>query len=99
MWRNKKPDAPQGVDPEPKNLQTNQPLKPAPASREGITNTGRDAAGATEAMADPATARLGAGLHVKGGNWGNEGLYIEGNGESLGLSIIGKRKSGATTKL
>ena len=99
MWRNKKPDAPQGVDPEPKNLQTNQPLKPAPASREGITNTGRDAARATEAMADRATARLGSSLHVKGEIWGNEDLHIEGTVEGLVHLNEWKLTVGATAKL
>jgi hypothetical protein len=51
MWRNKKLDTPQGADPEPKNLQTNQPPKPAPGSWEGITRTGKDAVGPTGAMA------------------------------------------------
>ena len=32
MWRNKKPDTPQGANPEPNNLQANQALKPAPQS-------------------------------------------------------------------
>jgi len=99
MWRNKKPDTPQGADPEPKNLPTNQLLKPAPAFREGITNTGRDAVGPTETMADRATARLGSSLHVKGEIWGNEDLYIDGTVE--GLVHLDERKLtvGATAKL
>jgi len=32
MWGNKKPETPQGADPEPKNMQTNQPPKSAPES-------------------------------------------------------------------
>jgi|SRR5882757_2625859 len=99
MWRNKKPDTPQGADPEPKNLPTNQLLKPAPAFREGITNTGRDAVGPTETMADRATARLGSSLHVKGEIWGNEDLYIDGTVE--GLVHLDERKVtvGATARL
>ena len=52
MWHNKKPDMPQGADPEPKNLQTNQPLKPAPASWEGTTKMNKDAMRPAEATAD-----------------------------------------------
>jgi hypothetical protein len=37
MWGNKKPETPQGADPEPKNVQTNQPRKSAPESWEGTT--------------------------------------------------------------
>ncbi len=42
MWGNKKPDTPQAADPEPKNLQTNQPPKPAPAYLEGTTKMNKD---------------------------------------------------------
>jgi cytoskeletal protein CcmA (bactofilin family) len=99
MWRNKKPDTPQGVDPEPKNLQTNQPLKPAPPSWERITNTGKDAVGPTGAMADRATARLGSSLHVKGEISGNEDLYIDGTVEGLVHLDEWKLTVGATAKL
>jgi hypothetical protein len=43
MWGNKKPDRPQGADPEPKNLQANQPPKQAPASWEGTSKKRSDA--------------------------------------------------------
>src|SRR5258705_13997668 len=99
MWRNKKPDTPQDADPEPKNLQTNQLPKAAPAFREGITNTGRDAVGPTEAMADRATAWLGSSLHVKGEIWGNEDLYIDGTVEGLVHPDERKLTVGATAKL
>lgn len=66
MWRNKKPDTPQGADPEPKNLQANQPLKPAPASWEGTTKMNKDVVRPPGATPDRATARLGSSLHVKG---------------------------------
>ena len=99
MWRNKKPDTPQGADPEPKNLRTNQPLKPAPGPWEGITKTGKDSVGPPGATADRATARLGSSLHVKGEISGNEDLYMEGTVE--GLVHLDERKLtvGATAKL
>src|SRR6266853_6778405 len=99
MWRNKKPDMPQAADPEPKNLQTNQPPKAAPGSLEGITKTGKDSVGPPGATADRATARLGSSLHVKGEISGNEDLYMEGTVE--GLVHLDERKLtvGATAKL
>ena len=99
MWDHKKPDMPQAADPEPKNLQTNQPPKPAPGSLEGITKTGKDSVGPPGATADRATARLGSSLHVKGEISGNEDLYMEGTVE--GLVHLDERKLtvGATAKL
>src|SRR6267143_1293709 len=99
MWGHKKPDMPQAADPEPKNLQTNQPPKPAPGSLEGITKTGKDSVGPPGATADRATARLGSSLHVKGEISGNEDLYMEGTVE--GLVHLDERKLtvGATAKL
>jgi hypothetical protein len=44
MW-GKKSHTPQAVDPEPKNWQTNQPPKPAPASGEGTTKIYKDVMG------------------------------------------------------
>ena len=61
MWGNKKSHTPQAEDPEPKNWQTNQPLKPAPASWEGTTKIYKDVMGPAVA-----TAWLGSSLHVKG---------------------------------
>src|SRR6267154_1897120 len=99
MWDHKKPDMPQAADPEPKNLQTNQPPKPAPWSLEGITKKGKDSVGPPGATADRATARLGSSLHVKGEISGNEDLYMEGTVE--GLVHLDERKLtvGATAKL
>src|SRR5713226_5207072 len=99
MWRYKKPDTPQGVDPEPKNLQTNQPLKPAPGSWEGTTKMNKDVMRPAGATADRAPSRLGSNLHVKGEISGNEDLYIDGTLE--GLVQIAERKLtvGATAKL
>src|SRR5712691_11429397 len=99
MWGHKKPDMSQAADPEPKNLQTNQPLKPAPGPWEGITKTGKDLVGPPGATADRATARLGSSLHVKGEISGNEDLYMEGTVE--GLVHLDERKLtvGATAKL
>jgi len=99
MWRSKKPDTPQGADPEPKNLQTNQPLKPAPASWEEITKTSKGAVGPTGAMADRATARLGSSLHVKGEISGNEDLYIDGTVEGLVHLDEWKLTVGTTAKV
>src|SRR5258706_1595468 len=99
MWGHKKPDMSQAEDPEPKNLQANQPPKPGPGSLEGITKTGKDWVGPPGATADRATARLGSSLHVKGEISGNEDLYMEGTVE--GLVHLDERKLtvGATAKL
>ncbi len=99
MWDHKKPDMPQAADPEPKNLQTNQPPKPAPGSLEGITKTGKDSVGPPGATADRATARLGSSLHVKGEISGNEDLYMEGTVEGLVHLDEPKLTVGATAKL
>ena len=73
MWSNKKPDRLQAANPKPKNLQTNQPLKPAPAIWERTTGE----------TADRATSRVGASLHVKGEISGNDDLYVDGTVEGL----------------
>ena len=99
MWGNKKPDTPQAAQPEPKNLQTNQPPKPAPAAWEGTTAMSTDAMRPLGATADRATARLGSSLHVKGEISGNEDLLIDGSVE--GLIQLDERKLtvGATAKV
>src|SRR5712671_6808436 len=99
MWGHKKPDMPRAADQEPKNLQTNQPPKPAPGSLEGITKTGKDSVRPPGATADRATARLGSSLHVKDEISGNEDLYIDGTVE--GQVHLDERKLtvGATAKL
>ncbi len=99
MWGNKKPDTPQAADLEPKNLQTNQPPKPAPASWEGTTKMNKDVMRPAGATADRATARLGSSLHVKGEISGNEDLYIDGTVEGLVQLDERKLTVGATAKL
>ena len=88
MW-GKKSHTPQAVDPEPKNWQTNQPPKPAPASGEGTTKIYKDVMGSAGASTDRATAWLGSSLHVKGEISGNEDLCIDGTVESLRASNSG----------
>src|SRR5271165_4375153 len=99
MWGNKKPDAPQSGQPDPRNLQSNQPPKPAPATWEGTTAMSTDAMRPLGATADRATARLGSSLHVKGEISGNEDLLIDGSVE--GLIQLDERKLtvGATAKV
>jgi len=81
MWINKKPDRPQAANPEPKNLQTNQPLKSAPGQLEKNSQMNRDAIRPAGEKADRATSRLGSSLHVKGEISGNEDLVINGSVE------------------
>jgi cytoskeletal protein CcmA (bactofilin family) len=99
MWGNKKPDTPQAGPPEAKNLQSNQPPKPAQATWEGTTAMSTDAMRPLGATADRATARLGASLHVKGEISGNEDLLIDGSVE--GLIQLDERKLtvGTTAKV
>src|SRR5260370_28157595 len=99
MWGNKKSHPPQAADPEPKNWQTNQPPKPAPASSEGTTKMNKDVMRPAGPTADGVMARLGSSLHVKGEISGNEDLYIDGTVE--GLVHLDERKLtvGATAKL
>ena len=99
MWRNKQLDRPQRADREPKNLQTNQPLMPAPASWEQTTRMNKDVVLPAGPTPDRATARLGPSLHVKGEISGNEDLYIDGTVEGL-IHIDGQRLTvGAAAKL
>jgi cytoskeletal protein CcmA (bactofilin family) len=99
MWGNKKPDGPQAGQPEQKNLQTNQPSKPASTTWEGTTAMSTDAMRPLGATADRSTARLGSSLHVKGEISGNEDLLIDGTVE--GLIQLDERKLtvGATAKV
>ena len=78
-----KPERPQAANPEPKNLQTNRPLKPVPALRESTTELNKDASRPTEETADGATSRLGSSVHVKREISGNEDLHIDGTAEGL----------------
>jgi hypothetical protein len=57
MWSKKKPDTPQAADPEPTNLQTNQPPKSASASWEGTTKTNKDVMRPVGGTADRAPSR------------------------------------------
>ena len=99
MWGKKKPDTTQAADPEPTNLQTNQPPNPASASWEGTTKMNKDVMRPAGETADRAPSRLGSSLHVKGEISGNEDLDIDGIVE--GLVHIDERKLtvGATAKL
>jgi cytoskeletal protein CcmA (bactofilin family) len=99
MWGNKKPDTPQAAQPEVRNLPTNQPPKPAPATWEGTNAMSTDAMRPLGATADRATARLGASLHVKGEITGNEDLLIDGSVEGLVQLDEKKLTVGATAKL
>ena len=99
MWGNKKPDTPPAAQPEPKNLPTNQPPKPAPATWEETTAMSTDAMRPLGATADRATARLGASLHVKGEISGNEDLLIDGSVEGLVQLDERKLTVGATAKV
>src|SRR5260370_33746550 len=99
MWSNKKPETPQAVGPEPKNVQMNQPPKPAPASWEGTTKMSKDAMRPAGATADRAKARLGSSLHLKGEISGNEDLYIDGTVEGAVQLGEGKLTVGATANV
>jgi cytoskeletal protein CcmA (bactofilin family) len=99
MWGNKKPDGPQTAQPEPKNLPTNQPPKPAQATWEGTTAMSTDAMRPLGSNPDRATARLGTSLHVKGEISGNEDLLIDGSVEGLVQLDERKLTVGATAKL
>jgi cytoskeletal protein CcmA (bactofilin family) len=83
MWGNKKPDAPQAVQPEYKKFPTNQPSKPASPAWEDKPAMSTDAMRPLGATADRAIARLGSSLHVKGEISGNEDLLIDGSVEGL----------------
>ena len=99
MWGDKKPDTPQAADQEPKNLQTNQPPKPAPESWEGTTKMNKDVMRPAGATADRATARLGLSLHLKGEIFGNEDLHIDGTVEGAVQLGEGKLTVGATANV
>jgi cytoskeletal protein CcmA (bactofilin family) len=85
MWDKKKPDTPQAVAPEPKNLLTNK--------------ESTDAMRPLDATADRAAGWLGSSLHVKGDIIGTEDLLIDGSVE--GLIQLDERKLtvGKTAKL
>lgn len=99
MWGNKKPETPQGAQPEPRNFNDHQTPKPAPATWEEKPAMSTDAMRPLGATADRATARLGSSLHVKGEISGNEDLLIDGSVE--GLIQLDERKLtvGATAKV
>jgi cytoskeletal protein CcmA (bactofilin family) len=99
MWGKKKPDTTPAADPEPTDLQTNQPPKPATASWEGTTEMNKAVMRPAGGTTDRALSRLGSSLNVKGEISGNEDLDIDGTVE--GLVRIDERKLtvGATAKL
>ena len=94
MWRNKKPDAPQPAGLEPRNLQTNEPPKSAPAFLEGLTGTIRDAM-----RSAGVTAWLGPSFRVKGEISGNEDLLIDGSVEGVIQVPEGKLTIGTAAKV
>ena len=96
MWSKKKPDSPLAADPEPKNVQMNQPTKPASASWEGTPKMNKDVLRPAGAGT---TARLGSSLYVKGEISGNEDLCIDGTVEGLVQLEERKVTIGATAKL
>ena len=99
MWGNtKRPETPQAAQPEPKNLNTNQPPKFAPATREEINVMSTDAMRPLGGATSGATARLGASLHVKGEISGNEDLLVDGSVEGLIQLDDRKLTVGATAK-
>jgi cytoskeletal protein CcmA (bactofilin family) len=99
MWSNKKPDTPQAAQPEPRNFNSNEPPRPAPATWEGTTAMSTDAMRPLGQSGDRAGARLGSSLHVKGEISGNEDLLIDGTVE--GLITLDERKLtvGASAKV
>jgi hypothetical protein len=99
MWIKKKPDGPQAANPEPKNLQTNQLLKPAPALWERTTRMNKDASCPTGETSDRAASRLGSSVHVKGEISGNEDLHIDGTAEGLVQLDERKLTIGTTAKV
>src|SRR5437870_3470613 len=99
MWGNKKPDAPQARQPDPRNLPTNQPPKHAPSAWEDKPAMSTDAMRPLGATADRATARLGVSLHVKGEISGNEDLLIDGAVEGLVQLDERKLTVGAAAKV
>jgi cytoskeletal protein CcmA (bactofilin family) len=70
MWSRKKPDAPRTAKPEPKDLQANQPSRPASTTVEGTTQIRKE-------------ARLGPSLQMKGEITGSEDLVIDGSFEGI----------------
>ena len=98
MWSNKKPETPQGAQPEKKISQSNQPPKSAAATWEGTNAMSTDAMRPT-ATSDRATARLGASLHIKGEITGNEDLQIDGSVEGLVHLDDRKLTVGASAKV
>ena len=99
MWGKKKLDTTQAADPEPTDLQTNQPPKPATASWEGTTKMNKDVMRPAGGATDLVPSRFGSSLQLKGEISGNEDLDIDGTVE--GLVHIDERRLtvGATAKL
>src|SRR5215510_3526400 len=99
MWGNKKPDAPQPGQPDPRNSFSNQPSRPALAAWEEKPAMSTDAMRPLGGTADRATARLGTSLHVKEEISSNEDLLIDGSVEGLVQLDERKLTVGATAKV
>jgi cytoskeletal protein CcmA (bactofilin family) len=99
MWSSKKPEAPQAPKPEPRSLQTNQPLSPAPATLAGTPLSKGEATRPAQAITDSLVARLGPSLQVKGEISGSEDLCIDGQVEGS-IRLEGRRLTiGSTAKV
>jgi cytoskeletal protein CcmA (bactofilin family) len=100
MWGNKRveTEAPVPTVPASPQAQETNPNKPIAASLE---RTGISAEAGRPAITTPAgaTARLGAGLHVKGEISGREDLHVDGSVEGLIQLDGGKLTVGASAKL
>lgn len=99
MWRDKKPDRPLVTNPEPKDLQANQPSNPPQETLQGTTRISKEAVRPTGAIADSVAARLGPSLHVKGEISGSEDLSIYGMVEGLVQLDERKLTVGTTAKV
>lgn len=98
MWGIKKPSERQVAEPEPKNLQGNQPPGPPAVKFQGSNQRDKEVRATGEMMGGVA-ARLGPNLHVKGEISGDEDLVIDGTFE--GFIQLAERKVtiGTTAKV
>jgi len=99
MWSSKRPEAPQAANVEPKNFQTNQPLKTPPTTLEGTAQKNKEVVRPMAAIAGSVPARLGPGLQVKGEISGSEDLLIEGLVEGRVQLEAKKLTMGATANV
>jgi len=96
VWSSKKPKAPQAPRPEPRTLQTNRPLSPAPATLAGTPLNKGETLRTPLAIADSVVARLGPNLQVKGEISGTEDLCIDGQVEGS-IRLEGQKLTIGTT--